>query len=247
MTKKRKNFLFLAFLFLLTIALFFLIYQVFRADWGLLPGGELTKGDWLAFLGSYLGFASSTLLAIAVFRQDEKINTLVSDEYDPILIFRVAKFERLSEAAKTSASRYVVLPHGQTKLLFEQFIYDPVRLSPDYNSEETPFRFYLTVESRGKLPVRALSITKIELDSDLCVYEKDIEDQQLVAEMIQPDGIQNLCLKLNGFPRLAGSDVHTLYIHYSAKVSDNTLYKSHYKLLMTGDETTVFDGIDYHT
>lgn len=245
MSKKMPTILLMMLLLILAITLFRLIYIYFQLDLSLPPEPELSKSDWLEFLGSYLGFASSTLFAIAVFCQDQKINTLISDEYNPILKLKVADFERLDEAAKNNSSRYIILEREQRKLLFEQFIYDPIKIKPEYGDDYVPFRFYITINSQGKLPVHSLSITKIIMDDNICVYEKDIEKKQLITDEIQPDGVFNLCLKLNSFPQLHGNDVHILYIYYNVKITRNAIYKSCFKLLLTGDEKTVYDGFDY--
>lgn len=247
MKKRVADILFLAVLCLLLVALFNLIYQFFRVDWGALLDEKLTKGDWLAFVGSYLGFAGSTLLAIAVFRQDQKINALVSAEYDPILFFHVIKFERLSDEIEGDIPKYVPYSVADSEKWFEQFVYDPIRSSSKQNVKETAFRIYLTIESKGKLPIDALSINKIELDDDKCVYKKDIEKKQLVAEMVQPNGIQYICMMLNQFPRSNDFEVHTLCIHYSANIFGKVHYKSYLKLLLTGNEKTLYDGINYLT
>ncbi len=245
MKKHNNQYLFLVLLLFLAIAAYFIIYLCFGGDYGFSPGNGLNKSDWLSFFGSYLGFASSTLLAIAVFKQDQKINALVSKEYDPIVIFRVVEFERVHN--HETNSRYVVINSDKRKLFFEQFIFDPKHSSDNSDMCKSPFRIYLSVESKGKLPLRDLTITEIKLDDSLCAYEKDIDNKQLVVNEIQPNGIRNICLKFNEFPHVQDSDVHTLHINYSVHISDSFVYTSQCLLRITGDESTIIDGIECHT
>lgn len=243
----KKERLFWGGLFLATIAVYIIIYICFKGSRGFLPGIGLGKSDWLSFLGDYLGFASSTLLAIAVFKQDRKINGLLSSEYEPLVIFSVLEYERLwNTSGEKGNSRFIVIQKNLHKLLFEQFVFDPESSIVVSENIESPFRFYFSIENKGKLPIHALTINKIDLDDDLCVYKKDIDTKNLVINSIQPNSVKNVCIKLNKFPHANDETVHTLQVHYSVSISEGIIYNRNYELLFTGDETTLFDGIDYH-
>lgn len=246
--KKWTDYLLLLLLLLSIIALLFLICRYFQNHREVSAGIVPDQGNWLDFVGSYLGFASSTLLAVAVFLQDRKINALVSSEYDPILILRVVSFERKNENPLDKNFRYTTLPteDGKSKLLFKQFILQPQKHIVSLPENQTFLRLYLTIQNKGKLPIHTLFITKIVLDEEQCIYKKDIDQVYPELEKIQPDGISYISLKLGAFPQLMDDKVHTLYIHYTAKTSNHVIYKSYCKLLITGDETTLFDGMDYN-
>ena len=164
-----------------------------------------------------------------------------------MVIFSVLEYERLRNAnTEKINSRFIVIQKELQKLLFEQFAFEPVSSTVVGEDVESPFRFYLTIENKGKLPIHSLTITKIELDNGLRVYEKDIDLKYLVINTIQPNGVKNVCIKLNNFPHAKDETVHTLQVNYSVSISEGIIHKTHYELLFTGDETTLFDGIDYH-
>lgn len=73
----------------LPVLLFELIYIFFYFQLGLPASHDQTEqalflsaADWLSFLGSFLGFAGSLIMAYIVYKQNEKINYLTQSEYD---------------------------------------------------------------------------------------------------------------------------------------------------------------------
>lgn len=232
---------------LATIILYLLVYLCFRGNVGFPVGANLTKGDWLSFFGNYLCFASSTLLAIVVFQQDRKINDLLSSEYDPVLVIKVVEYERLlGDEADRVNSRFIVIEKGNQKMLFEQFIFEPEKISGPNECVSKPFRFYFLIHNKGKLPIHSLTINRIELDGGLCLYAKDIDENQVEIKTIQASGVKNVCIRLDEFPRIEDELVHTLRIYYTVSVAKNVVFDAEYEVIYTGDESTLFDGIDYH-
>lgn len=74
---------------MILIAVFIVIHFLFCYQIGF-PGSvsqnnntdlNLTSADWLGFLGGYLGFAGSLVMAYLVYRQSEQINNLTLSEY----------------------------------------------------------------------------------------------------------------------------------------------------------------------
>lgn len=247
MRRKKQRWMFWTLLVLATIILYLLVYLCFRGNVGFPVGTNLTKGDWLSFFGNYLCFASSTLLAIVVFQQDRKINDLLSSEYDPVLVIKVVEYERLfDDEVNRVNSRFIVIEKEKQKLLFEQFIFDPETISNNDECMSKPFRLYLIIHNKGKLPIHSLTINRIELDGGSCLYTKDIDEKQVEVKTIQASGVKNVCIRLDKFPKIEDEQVHTLRIYYSVSLSKNIMFDAEYEVIYTGDESTLYDGVDYH-
>lgn len=223
-----------------------LVYLCFRGNIGFSVGVGLEKSDWLSFCGDFLGFASSTLMAIVVFRQDKKINSLMKIEYDPILVFRVLDFKWLDAASVgTIFSRYNSLILGGQVLLCEQFVFEPINPPRELNIDCGTFQFCFSIANHGKLPVQSVVINKITFGNDICLYEKDVDSKLVELGKMQPGGIRYLCIKLNRFLRPRNSSVYKVRIDYTVNVTDDLIRSANFEFLVTGDETTVFDGMDY--
>lgn len=228
------------------VIIYVAVYLCFKGNTGFPPGAGLEKSDWLSFCGDFLGFSSSTLMAVVVFRQDKKINSLLKIEYDPILVFRVLEFKWIdATACGTSFSRYNSMMLDGHPMLCEQFVFEPTASSEGLAVERCTFQFCFSLANHGKLPVRSLVVDRITFDQDICIYEKDVDSKAIELGRIQPDGIRYLCVKLNGFPRTRNSAVYKLRIEYTVNVTDDLVRHGDFEFLINGDESTVFDGMDY--
>ncbi len=67
-------------LILILILSYVLIYCIFKGDGYLSTGIDLEKKDWLAFLGSYLSMAATTILGISTIIQSENFKKLIKIE-----------------------------------------------------------------------------------------------------------------------------------------------------------------------
>lgn len=226
--------------------LYFLVYLCFKGNKGFPAGIGLEKSDWLSFFGDFLCFASSTLMAIVVFRQDKKINCLLKTEYEPILAFRALDFKWLDPApVGRSFSRYNAMVLDGQMLLCEQFVFDPIGSREGMNIGWCTFQFCFSIANHSKLPVKSVTINKITFGNDICLYEEDIDSKLVELGKMQPGGVRYLCIKLNKFMRPRDQSVYKLRIDYTVDVTDDIVRSADFDFLITGEETTMFDGTDY--
>lgn len=242
--KKENNWFKWILIALVIVIIYPLTYLCFKGDVGFPPGNGLEKSHWLGFLGDYLGFASSTFLAIVVFLQEHKINQLILAEYDPIVAFSILDFFRVETLEEV---QYMRLDKTSSPL-FLQFIFEPVMRHNITVQENKAMRFYLNISNAGKLSIKEFKIKRIVIDTlyGECVYERDIDRKYLEIKNIQPqNGCVDICICLKNFPVFKDDGIHKVRVDYTVANDKVHWPDKEYVFLITADETSLYDGREY--
>lgn len=160
--KKSLFFIQLCICFIGLVLSFELIYCAFFFEIGFPPGSMLNSSDWLSFLGSYLGFAGSLIMAVLVYKQDKKINDLTLQEYQTSFKLSIERSDRFVRYSRKEYEDYVIRdPLGGADV----YIKHDVLLSGttmDYKEKDIPYIcFKLT--NAGRLGVSDVVFNSISI------------------------------------------------------------------------------------
>lgn len=123
----------------------------------------LSASDWLAFLGGYLGFAGSFVMAYLVYRQSTLINKLTISEYAPCASLRIQCSVICSEHKKYIKDNILQsIPNNEnTKYYTLHYSY----VGEPENDWESKILVYAEVENNSKSTIYNLSFDTITLES----------------------------------------------------------------------------------
>ena len=183
--KKYKIIIWSLVFIVLPIGLFSLTYHAF-VTWKLPPAGEnLGKSDWLAFLGSFLGFIGSTILGLVAILQTQialKHNkeVFMADKYSTIKIRKDCYFELL----ENSLTRYKNIHKYPVNQYFVKS-----NKNFDFNEDLVMLNLQMYYDSVN-LPIKKIELNEIRISyqwdmfvnrlitTDLCSKPKSKEDDE---------------------------------------------------------------------
>jgi len=152
-------------LFLISFVIIYeIIYFAFYYQIGLPAGSELTSADWLAFLGSYLGFSSSLIMAILVYKQDKRVNELVLQEYQTSFDFQITRVGILSKYDEIKHKEYTIEDSYKKSKIYKK--HDLIKENRSINYQAARI-LYICIElsNLGKLSATDLFLESIVFTS----------------------------------------------------------------------------------
>lgn len=91
------------------------VYGAFYFQAGFPAGESLDSSDWLSFLGGYLGFAGSLIMAWLVYLQDTRLKELTLEEYAAAFSIRIKALEMAADTEEDRKQIFSYLKQGQEK------------------------------------------------------------------------------------------------------------------------------------
>ena len=166
---KRTEAAWFAIALLVLIGSFVGVYAAFYGQAGLPAGEGLSSADWLSFLGGYLGFAGSLIMAWLVYRQDTKLKELTMEEYAAAFS---CKIRGVQQARDTKKEREQVFGfwEQEPQEYRNYFKHDafPEAQEAQEAGGKLVTKIFLSLQNAGKLPVREMLLEKVEIQP----YEK---------------------------------------------------------------------------
>lgn len=158
---------------MILIAVFIVIHFLFCYQIGF-PGSvsqnnntdlNLTSADWLGFLGGYLGFAGSLVMAYLVYRQSERINNLTLSEYKPSASIIVQKCVRSTDYGEDDgfAINAIIqtVPGVKSEEYYSYHCVAPINDSIEF--EQFQILLFLNIVNNSKAPINNLSFKSLEI------------------------------------------------------------------------------------
>lgn len=213
------------------ILLFEIVYAAFYYQVGLPPGEGLTAIDWLSFLGSYMGFSGSLLMAYLVYKQDEKINTLTLQEYQTTFNFQICYAEKIDKYTEANQCEYTVNPRHSPNEIFKK--HDVKRVSADQADKSTSTdipEVFIALTNVGRLTVTNLRFESLRLipqsqegTKEYCIEFAEEGGGNIWngKHLLQPGGELKVCFVLNRFIQTVGT--YHCFLNISYTIGSKTL------------------------
>ena len=183
-----------------------IIYGAFFYQIGPPPGENLNQADWLSFLGNYLGFSGSLIMAFLVYKQDRKINQLLLLDYQPAFRGEVLSYNQETEESYTTIAKEVYLQLNN--LLY---VKHDMKLSSKNKSSsvdnDVVFLVYITIENLSKLTANDVHINSIKIfdgkqNNEGSIYSYKCEYAQINGTYrIFSKQKLRLCVAMHSFPQ----------------------------------------------
>lgn len=248
---KRTEAAWFAIALLVLIGSFVGVYAAFYGQAGLPAGEGLSSADWLSFLGGYLGFAGSLIMAWLVYRQDTKLKELTMEEYAAAFS---CKIRGVQQARDTKKEREQVFGfwEQEPQEYRNYFKHDafPEAQEAQEAGGKLVTKIFLSLQNAGKLPVREMLLEKVEIQpyekqEKLYRYNFTRENGGNILNgkhELLPEGMLNLCLVMHSLPeKLEFSSFRlTFSFELGAKRKEQTIL--FYIQVNQGSDAIVSDG-----
>ncbi len=171
--KKYKNAYYIPMAIITLIEIFIIIHYFFCYQFGL-PASvtqdnstdlTLTASDWLGFLGGYLGFSGSLVMAFLVYRQSETINNLTLSEYAPSASLIIQKSVNSTEF-QAKDDTFALLDISQNipgKKNDKYYSYHCACSREDIEYETYSILIFVKIINDSKASIRNLSFKSLEI------------------------------------------------------------------------------------
>ena len=259
---------------LFLVVLYEIIYGMFYRQVGF-PSSinenvlTLSSSDWLSFLGSYLGFAGSMVMAVAVFLRTKRINQLDIQKYEPRLKIQLKDyivndiasawfdddfFDNLVYTRSIGGNDYPVFLQYYFWKEQEAEEWDGKKGGtklPEKYKDGTVLKIKIAIENKGLLNLDDIRIdsvifnimdaanTKVNFCS-ASVNNAPFEREQLSLE---PEGIRHLSLLLINFPYDLLFRNEKKIMYFEVTFRDNSLPKKKIDLYIDNKENIcMYDG-----
>lgn len=145
------------------------VYGAFYFQAGFPAGESLNSSDWLSFLGGYLGFAGSLIMAWLVYLQDTRLKELTLEEYAAAFS---CKIRGVQQARDTKKEREQVFGFWEQEPQEYRNYFKHDAFPESQEAQEAGgklvTKIFLSLQNAGKLPVREMLLEKVEIQP----YEK---------------------------------------------------------------------------
>lgn len=236
------------------------VYGAFYFQAGFPAGESLNNSDWLSFLGGYLGFAGSLIMAWLVYLQDTRLKELTLEEYAAAFSIRIKALEMAADTEEDRKQIFSYLKQGQEKYV-SYFKHDAFPLGKERQEakENCVPKIFFSLKNAGKLPVKKLRFKEIRIEPYEAVQEKGSADP--IAEScgyrfaekgganilngrheLLPEGALNICLVIHSIPEKLPFSAFRLTFRFElgAKVMEQTVL--FYIEVKGKDKITISDG-----
>lgn len=223
---------------MILIAVFVVIHFLFCYQIGF-PGSvtqnnntdlNLTSADWLSFLGGYLGFAGSLVMAYLVYRQSERINNFTLSEYKPsasIIVQECVKSTDFGEDGGYAINAIIQnVPGFKTEEYYSYHCVTPINDTIEF--EEFQILLFVNIVNNSKTPINNLSFKSLEIkeigsDSRCFEYVNRGENYDPADGYsdILPSRYLKRCFLIENIPKEIKTSWMTLNFTYGKDVSFN--------------------------
>lgn len=188
-----------------------LVYGAFYFQVGFPAGEGLSSSDWLSFLGGYLGFAGSLIMAWLVYLQDTRLKELTLEEYAAEFYGCIRSLKWIDRKSLEREPTQVVIFCGEGEGKGKSYFKHEAFLKSEEKRKDTEEKWpviFLSLKNAGKLSVKNICFEKIEIQS----YDKDAKrytygfqvknEENLMngKHEILPGGALNICLVMHSLP-----------------------------------------------
>lgn len=210
--------------------LYVAIFMCFRYQMlGVLPGQDLNNSDWLSFLGSFLSFSGSLVMAIIVDRQQSIITQLTIDEYGPTFCSCISSKEYTPKCITNAGEQEYFLSRthleDNSKSIIAHF---DSSLTP---KNPTMLVFCVDMNCMSKMLVKSIHINRISIVS-ADNTKQEFQSQGCIC--LPQKGEFNYCICIQNFPgdNFSGIIEISFYCNNDAKT---TAYVNHYITIDNGN------------
>lgn len=190
---------------------------------------NLTSSDWLSFLGAYLGFAGSFIMAYVVYKQTEMINRITLSEYQPSVSIAVLSCVKSTayEPGEFAENAIMQVMPGTDEEEFYSYHYN---LDETNVNEFEDFKILIFVEiinnsktSIKNISFKSLAIREVNSEGRYINYEKKEEgfDPADRCTDILPNHSIKRCILLNCIPEEMDIGWMTLNFVYNGNLPDH--------------------------
>lgn len=187
------------------------VYGAFYFQAGFPAGESLNSSDWLSFLGGYLGFAGSLIMAWLVYLQDTRLKELTLEEYAAEFYGCIRSLKWIDRKSLEREPTQVVIFCGEGEGKGKSYFKHEAFLKSEEKRKDTEEKWpviFLSLKNAGKLSVKNICFEKIEIQS----YDKDAKrytygfqvknEENLMngKHEILPGGALNICLVMHSLP-----------------------------------------------
>lgn len=142
------------------------VYGAFYFQAGFPAGESLNSSDWLSFLGGYLGFAGSLIMAWLVYLQDTRLKELTMEEYKPTFYSCIRGVMTVTDTVEGREKVFTTVEDGEkTKKIYFTNDAFPVNTSKKMflcTEEHMPVICF-TIENAGKLLAEKLRFDELKI------------------------------------------------------------------------------------
>lgn len=235
--EKNKNAYYIPMAIIALVEIFIIIYFFFCYQLGL-PASvtqdnstdlTLAASDWLGFLGNYLGFSGSLVMAYLVYRQSDTINNLTISEYEPSISLIIQESVNSTEFKEkkdifvlTNINQYIP---GQKNNQY--YSYHCTCLSTDIKCEEYSILIFVKIINNSKACIRNLSFQFLEIKElgsenvQFTFKKKDGTDPLDGYTDILPGRTLKRCFLIEKIPREIKPSWMTFYFSYRENLTFN--------------------------
>lgn len=227
------------------------VYGAFYFQAGFPAGESLNSSDWLSFLGGYLGFAGSLIMAWLVYLQDTRLKELTLEEYAAAFSCKIRGVQRKVDTEEERKRVLDELEPGKKThgFYFKHDVFPLAQEVPKPNEKAIPVLF-LSLQNVGKLPVKKMRFEKVELEpykdqKESYIYGFKTENGGNILNgkhELLPEGTLSLCLAMHSLPeKLEFSSFRlTFSFELGAKRKEQTIL--FYIQVNQGSDVIVSDG-----
>ena len=176
----------------------FFCYQVgFPASVTQDPSADLTlsSADWLGFLGGYLGFAGSLVMAYLVYRQSDFINKFTISEYEPSAGLIIKNCVKSTEHDRYIDNNIVQSIPGAPEEHYYTIYYIPKEKLRGI--EDGKHLVFVEIVNNSKLPISKISFSEIKIE-ELSVGGRGYEYKNSICNDVDLDPADGLAEILPG-------------------------------------------------
>lgn len=181
---------------------------------------SLSSSDWLGFLGSYLGFAGSLVMAHLVYRQSEIINKITISEYRPSASLLIQDCVKSTEHSNYIEDNIIqCTPNNAEDHYYALYYYYKGNKNDELESDK--ILIFVEIVNNSKLPISNLSFSTIKLEefpSNSKQYEyvnylfrdKNLDPVDKLAEILPGEKVKR-CFVIERIPRTINIGWITFY------------------------------------
>lgn len=173
----------------------------------------LSSADWLSFLGSYLGFAGSLVMAYLVYRQSERINELTTSEYEASIGLVIQKSITSGEYQNNGEKFDLtsVMQHIPGKRNDEYYSYHCAVPKGSFNPEQFSILVFIEIFNNSKSVIKNFSFCSLEIvdvknNNKLVTYQnrgktdREYDPADSYTEIL-PGGFLKRCFLIESIPK----------------------------------------------
>lgn len=160
-------------------------------------GADLTlsSADWLGFLGGYLGFAGSLVMAYLVYRQSAYINKFTISEYEPSAGLIIKNCVKSTEHDRYIENNIVQSIPGAPEEHYYTVYYIPKENLGGI--EDGKHLVFVEIVNNSKLPISKISFSEIKIE-ELSVGGREYEYKNSICDDVDLDPADGLAEILPG-------------------------------------------------